>query len=90
MASRSSIAMIGRDDDPAERGERRRAPLAVAAIAGKDARTLARDLLALSDEAFRIAFRGSPMKRAKLGGLKRNAAVVLGSVGEANVPTRAG
>ncbi len=27
------------------------------------------------------AFRGSPMKRAKLRGLKRNAAVVLGNVG---------
>jgi epoxyqueuosine reductase len=52
-----------------------------AAIAGKDARTLARELLAMSDEDFRIAFRGSPMKRAKLRGLKRNAAVVLGNVG---------
>jgi hypothetical protein len=27
------------------------------------------------------AFKGSPMKRAKLHGLKRNAAVVLGNVG---------
>ena len=52
-----------------------------AAIAGKDARTLARDILAMDDEAFRIAFAGSPMKRAKLRGLKRNAAVVLGNVG---------
>lgn len=50
-------------------------------IAGKDARTLARDILAMSDEDFRTAFRGSPMKRAKLRGLKRNAAVVLGNVG---------
>jgi epoxyqueuosine reductase QueG len=35
----------------------------------------------MSDEDFRIAFKGSPMKRAKLRGLKRNAAVMLGNVG---------
>ena len=52
------------------------------AIAGKDARTLAREILAMSDEDFRTAFKGSPMKRAKLRGLKRNAAVVLGNAGE--------
>ena len=51
------------------------------AIAGKDARTVAREVLAMSDEDFRIAFKGSPMKRAKVRGLKRNAAVVLGNVG---------
>src|SRR5688500_20122112 len=50
-------------------------------LAGKDARTLARDLLAMSQEEFSAAFRNSPMKRAKLRGLKRNAAVVLGKVG---------
>ncbi|HJU65492.1 MAG TPA: tRNA epoxyqueuosine(34) reductase QueG [Gemmatimonadaceae bacterium] len=50
-------------------------------LGGKDARTLAREILAMSDEEFRVAFRGSPMKRAKLAGLKRNAAVVLGNVG---------
>lgn len=50
-----------------------------AAIAGKDAAALARQLLAMSDEEFRIAFKGSPMKRAKLRGLKRNATVVLGN-----------
>ena len=50
------------------------------AIAGKDARTLARDLLAMDEGRFRDAFRSSPMKRAKLGGLKRNAAVVLGNL----------
>ena len=49
------------------------------AIAGKDARTLATEILAMSDEDFRIAFKGSPMKRAKLRGLKRNALVVLGN-----------
>jgi epoxyqueuosine reductase len=54
------------------------------AIAGKDAQTLAREILAMSDEDFRTAFKGSPMKRAKLRGLKRNAAVLLGNVG---VPT---
>jgi epoxyqueuosine reductase len=47
------------------------------AIAGKDAPTLAREILAMSDDDFRIAFKGSPMKRAKLRGLQRNAAVVL-------------
>ena len=51
-----------------------------AAIAGKDAATLARDILAMTDESFRIAFKGSPMKRAKLSGLKRNATVVVGNV----------
>ncbi|HEY7235093.1 MAG TPA: tRNA epoxyqueuosine(34) reductase QueG [Gemmatimonadaceae bacterium] len=51
-----------------------------AVIAGKDARTLAREILAMGDEDFRTAFKGSPMKRAKLRGLKRNAAVVLGNM----------
>jgi epoxyqueuosine reductase len=51
-------------------------------IAGKDARTLAREILAMTQEAFSAAFRHSPMKRAKLRGLKRNAAVVLGNVGD--------
>ena len=50
-------------------------------LAGKDARQLARDLLAMTQEEFSVAFKGSPMKRAKLRGLKRNAAVVLGNVG---------
>jgi epoxyqueuosine reductase len=52
-------------------------------LAGKDARTLAREILAMDDDEFRSAFRGSAMKRAKLRGLKRNAAVVLGNVGGA-------
>jgi epoxyqueuosine reductase len=50
-------------------------------IAGKDARTLARYILAMTQEEFSAAFKGSPMKRAKLRGLKRNAAVVLGNMG---------
>jgi epoxyqueuosine reductase len=49
------------------------------AVDGKDAVTLAHELLAMSDEEFRTAFKGSPMKRAKLSGLKRNATVVLGN-----------
>jgi epoxyqueuosine reductase len=53
-------------------------------LAGKDARTLAGDLLAMTQEEFSAAFKGSPMKRAKLRGLKRNAAVVLGNVGTAS------
>jgi epoxyqueuosine reductase len=38
-------------------------------------------LLAISQEDFAAAFKNSPMKRAKLRGRKRNAAVVLGNVG---------
>jgi len=53
-------------------------------IAGRDARTLARELLTMSQDEFSVAFKGSPMKRAKLRGLKRNAAVVLGNVGTAD------
>jgi epoxyqueuosine reductase len=47
------------------------------AIAGKDAQTLATTLLRMSDDDYRAGFRGSPMKRTKLSGLKRNAAIVL-------------
>jgi len=66
------------------------APRAV--LAGKDARDLARELLAMSQEEFSACFKGSPMKRAKLRGLQRNAAVVLGNVGtseDVDVLTRA-
>jgi epoxyqueuosine reductase len=62
------------------------------ALAGKDARILAQELLAMTQEEFSAAFKGSPMKRAKLLGLKRNAAVVLGNVGiaeDVDVLTRA-
>ena len=48
-------------------------------LAGKDARTLAREILGMTQEEFSRAFSRSPMKRAKLRGLKRNAAVVLGN-----------
>ena len=50
-------------------------------IAGKDSRTLAREIEAMDDSQFRVAFKGSPMKRAKLTGLKRNARVVLANSG---------
>ena len=51
------------------------------ALGGKDARTLATEILGMSQDEFTVAFSGSPMKRAKLRGLKRNAAVVLGNIG---------
>jgi epoxyqueuosine reductase len=47
----------------------------------RDARTLARSYLAMTPDEFREEFKGSAMKRAKLLGLKRNAATVLGNVG---------
>ncbi len=50
-------------------------------VAGKDARTFAREILQMTQPEFSAAFKGSPMKRAKLRGLTRNAAVVLGNVG---------
>jgi epoxyqueuosine reductase len=53
--------------------------LAREVVAGKDARTLASEVLAMDDEAYREAFRKSPMKRAKREGLQRNARVVLGT-----------
>ena len=51
-------------------------------IVDADARSVARELLTLDAESFRAAFKNSPMKRAKLRGLKRNAAVALGNVGD--------
>jgi epoxyqueuosine reductase len=62
------------------------------AIGGRSSAQLARELLAMTQDEFSAAFRKSPMKRAKLRGLKRNAAVVLGNVGAAedvDVLTRA-
>jgi epoxyqueuosine reductase QueG len=49
------------------------------ALAGTDARTLAREILTMDVDAYRAAFRGSPMKRAKLPAIQRNAAIVLGT-----------
>jgi epoxyqueuosine reductase QueG len=45
-----------------------------------DTRALAREVLAMRQEEFSRTVSNSPMKRAKLRGLKRNAAVVLGGV----------
>jgi len=61
--------------------ELRFAPRAV--LGGMDARSLAVRLLQMSVAEYTAAFKGSPMKRAKFSGLKRNAAVVLGNVGSA-------
>ncbi|HZF66771.1 MAG TPA: hypothetical protein VEZ47_01900 [Gemmatirosa sp.] len=55
-----------------------------AAVAGRDAPALARELLGMTQEEFSAAFNGSPMKRGKLRGLKRNAAVVSGNAGTAD------
>ena len=43
----------------------------------KDARSLAREILAMGQAEYATAFKGSAMKRAKLWMLQRNAAVVL-------------
>ena len=58
------------------------------ALTGADARTLAHELLAMTQEEFSAAFKGSPMKRAKLRGLKRNSAVVLGNIGTRHMGSR--
>ena len=52
-----------------------------ASIAGREARTLAAELVKMGEQEFRDAFRGSPMKRAKHAGLVRNASVVLANIG---------
>lgn len=48
----------------------------------KDTLTLARDILELDQAAFSNTFRRSPMKRAKLAGLQRNATRVLANLVE--------
>lgn len=53
------------------------------ALAGREARELARDLSGMTQEESSLASKRSRTKRAKLRGLKRNAAVVLGNVGSA-------
>ncbi len=45
-------------------------------------RELAREILAMDEATYRQDFRGSAMKRAKRRGLARNAAVVLGNIGD--------
>src|SRR5439155_14240303 len=49
-----------------------------------DTRRLARRILDLGDEEFGRVFTGSPMTRARRRGLARNAAVVLGNIGDAD------
>lgn len=57
------------------------------AVRDKDSRTLASELLAMTPETFAESFRGSPMRRAKLRGLQRNAAVVIGNSGSQGATT---
>ena len=45
---------------------------------------LARTILAMDEIEYRDRFRGSAMKRAKLAGLQRNAAVVLANTGRSS------
>jgi epoxyqueuosine reductase len=52
-----------------------------AAVSGKDAATLAHELMAMDEESFREAYRGSPMKRARHAGLLRNARIVADQLG---------
>jgi epoxyqueuosine reductase len=51
-------------------------------IGDRDPADLARAILSMDADEFRVSFKGSPMKRAKHRGLARNAAVVLGNVGD--------
>ena len=53
-------------------------------LVGKDARTLARDELAMTHEELSAAFQKSAIEHAKLRRLKRNVAVVLGNAGTAD------
>jgi epoxyqueuosine reductase len=54
------------------------------ALAGKDAPQLAREISDMEVDACRVAFRGSPTRRARLPAMKGNAAVVLGNFGTAD------
>jgi epoxyqueuosine reductase len=58
-----------------------------AVVGERDARSLAAELLAMDEDDFRSAFRKSPIKRARRRGLARNAAVVLGNIGDARDAT---
>ena len=50
-------------------------------LASNDARTIAREVLAMTQEEFSVAFKGSPVKRAKPRGLKLGANVSLENIG---------
>jgi epoxyqueuosine reductase len=52
-----------------------------AAFAGKDAATLATELVQMTEDSYRETFKHSAMKRAKLSGLQRNAEIVLANLG---------
>ena len=54
---------------------------AARAINTGGAADIAREVLAMADATYQATYKGSAMKRAKLRGLKRNAAVVLGNHG---------
>ena len=41
------------------------------------------NLLQMTQEEYQVKFKGSPIKRAKLNGLKRNACIALGNIGNA-------
>jgi epoxyqueuosine reductase len=49
-------------------------------LQGKDAATLAAEVVQMSEDSYRNTFRQSAMKRAKLSGLKRNAELVLANL----------
>jgi epoxyqueuosine reductase len=53
------------------------------ALRGKNVPSLAKDLVEITDEEFRLAFKKSPMKRAKRRGLARNAAIALNNISRA-------
>ncbi|HIE69138.1 MAG TPA: epoxyqueuosine reductase, partial [Planctomycetes bacterium] len=40
------------------------------------------EVLALDEESFRVRFQGSPIRRATWEGLRRNACIVLGNLGD--------
>jgi epoxyqueuosine reductase len=61
--------------------ELREPAFAARPVNARDAGATAREILAMDEATYRTMYRGSAMKRAKLAGLKRNAAVVLGNVG---------
>lgn len=51
-------------------------------LAGLTARDIAGQFLTMNEDDYRATFRGSPMRRARRRGLARNAAVVLGNIGD--------
>ncbi len=55
-------------------------------LADVDARTLAARIVDMDEAAYREAFRGSAMKRARLDGLRRNARAVLAPRGRPSAP----